>query len=206
MALEIIGAGFGRPGTESMKRALEMLGYGPCYHMHEVMPYKDRYASWISLFNGESVPDWDDTFSGYRATVDWPGAHFWRELADHYPEAKIILTVRSSESWYASMDRTILPIMRDPEETKLGKVIGLRLFGDRVHDRNAIIDVYEQHTAKVQGAFGPDRLLTYELASGWAPLCQFLNVPMPDDPFPRGNDPDQFQDTLNTLTSAREDK
>lgn len=206
MALEIIGAGFGRTGTESMKRALEMLGYGPCYHMHEVLSHKDRYAIWMSLCSTDAVPNWDDTFNGYRATVDWPGAHFWRELADHYPEAKIILTVRSSASWYASMDKTILPIMRGSDETKLAKAIGLSLFGNRIHDQDAIIDVYEQHIAEVQSSFGPDRLLTYELGSGWEPLCRFLNVSVPDTPFPRGNDPDLFHDSLNTLTAAREDK
>ena len=204
MALEIIGAGFGRTGTESMKRALEILGYGPCYHMHEVMPHKERYASWISLYNGGPIPDWDKIFSGYRATVDWPAAHFWRELADCYPVAKIILTVRSSESWYASMENTILPIMRDPDETRLGRAIGLRIFGGQMREREAIIEVYERHTAEVQAAFGPDRLLTYELASGWEPLCRFLDVPVPASPFPRGNDADQFDETLNTLTIARE--
>ena len=36
MGLEIVGAGFGRTGTLSMKTALEQLGFGPCHHMIEV--------------------------------------------------------------------------------------------------------------------------------------------------------------------------
>lgn len=39
MAYQIIGAGFGRTGTASLKLALEQLGFGPCYHMTEVIEH-----------------------------------------------------------------------------------------------------------------------------------------------------------------------
>jgi hypothetical protein len=118
MALDIIGAGFGRTGTESMKSALEMLGYGPCYHMYEVIPHKERFETWQGIYDGNIEPDWDAVFDGFKATVDWPAAHYWRELAAHFPEAKILLTYRDAESWYASMEKTILTLLRNPEKTE----------------------------------------------------------------------------------------
>ncbi len=93
MTLSVIGLGFGRTGTESLKKALEILGCGPCYHMFEVLPHQDRVDEWVSLVQGKT-PDWDKTFAGYHASADWPGAFFWRELATHYADAKFVLTTR----------------------------------------------------------------------------------------------------------------
>jgi hypothetical protein len=204
MALDIIGAGFGRTGTESMKRALEMLGFGPCYHMYEVAPHPGRYEHWLSVFDDGADPKWDETFAGYRATVDWPGAHYWRELSDHYPEAKILLTVRSAESWYASMEKTILTFMRDPENHPgMARALCNNAFGGNPHDKDHLIATYERNIAEVQGSFGPDRLLTYELGSGWEPLCDFLGVPVPEEAYPRGNATEEFHRRDKELGEAR---
>ena len=110
MALSVIGAGFGRTGTESMKLALEALGLGPCHHMKEGLPNPEQISLWRAVARGEPA-DWDQIFEGYRSAVDWPAAHYWRELAAHYPDAKVVLTVRSPESWYASMENTILKVI-----------------------------------------------------------------------------------------------
>src|ERR1700712_5108190 len=99
MALKVIGSGFGRTGTLSLKLALEQLGLGPCYHMVEVVKAPAAAADWEAAADGQPV-DWDRVFQGYRATVDWPAATFWRELAHAYPEAKVILSLRDPESWY----------------------------------------------------------------------------------------------------------
>src|ERR1700755_877814 len=101
MPLSVIGAGFGRTGTLSLKLALEQLGFGPCYHMVEVFKTPKAPGYWEAAADGRPV-DWDQVFEGYRATVDWPSATFWRELAEAYPEAKVILTLRDPESWFAS--------------------------------------------------------------------------------------------------------
>jgi hypothetical protein len=106
MALEVIGAGFGRTGTMSMKSALEIIGFGPCHHMMEVTSNDAQRDIWRAIAAGET-PDWEQAFAGYRSTVDWPGAYFWRELAARYPAAKIILTVRDPESWFESATNTI---------------------------------------------------------------------------------------------------
>ena len=204
MGLEIIGAGFGRTGTESMKRALEMLGYGPCYHMYEVIPHKERYETWQAVYDGRVKPDWDALFEGFRATVDWPGARYWRELAEYYPDARILLTYRDPESWYASMEKTILTLMRNPKVAD-GMAPRLRqhVFAGEVDDKDHVISVYERNVREVQAAFEPDRLLTYHLGSGWEPLCSFLNVDVPAEPFPRGNDPASFHAKDRELGSKR---
>lgn len=193
MGLKVIGAGFGRTGTESMKRALEILGFGPCYHMYEVLPHEDRVALWRKITAEEIKPDWNEVFADYNATVDWPGAFYWRELAAHYPEAKILLTVRSSDSWYASMDKTILKILRETtDEASLGAYIGRSVFGEKLYDRDHIIATYERNIADAKAAFPADRLLTYELGSGWPPLCAFLGCDIPGVPYPSGNEEDEF--------------
>ena len=193
MGLKVIGAGFGRTGTESLKRALEILGFGPCHHMYEVLPNAALYEAWIEVLHGRAEPDWDRLFDGFNSTVDWPSAHYWRELAAHYPEARIVLSVRSPESWYDSMDRTILPRLRAPEEPH-GMAAALRevVFGGNVDDRDHVIGLYLRQIDQVQAAFGPDRLLTYDLGAGWEPLCAFLGCAVPDVPYPRGNTTEVF--------------
>ena len=114
MTLKVIGVGFGRTGTLSLKLALDELGAGPCYHMVETIEHPEHDAMWLSLARGESS-DWRPILDGYASTVDWPGLMIWKELAAADPEAKIILTVRDSDAWYASASATIFARMREFE-------------------------------------------------------------------------------------------
>lgn len=182
-----------------MKKALEMLGYDPCYHMFEVVDRPERKALWLQAAKG-ILPDWDATFEDYQATVDWPAAYFWRELSAHFPDAKILLTVRSSQSWYASMNKTILASLRSGKYPDgLGtKLVGERVFGGRFEeqDKAHVIDTYEQNIAKVQASFDATRLLTYELGSGWEPLCAFLGCDIPKAPYPSSNATAAFRERM----------
>jgi hypothetical protein len=192
LALEVIGAGFGRTGTESMKTALEILGLGPCHHMLEVLPDPQQVALWRAAAQGD-LPDWDEAFSGYRSALDWPSTYFWRETSAYYPDAKILLTVRSADSWYESMEKTIFKVIgssSDPASLGL-KLINEGVFGGRL-DREHAIAVYERNIAEVQAAFPPGRLLTYHLGDGWERLCRFLDRPVPEVPFPRTNSAAEF--------------
>ena len=203
MALSVIGAGFGRTGTDSLKNALEILGLGPCYHMFEVLPHQDRVDMWKASTQGQ-IPDWDQVFAGYNATVDWPGAHYWRELAEHYPDAKIILSVRDADKWFDSMSSTIMPVLRTGEPDSLGTMMFVRqTFEGNIDDREHVIDCYNRHNAGVQAAFGPDRLLVYHLGSGWDPLCAFLGVAVPDQPYPFGNSSEQFEGNMERANASR---
>lgn len=205
MTISVIGAGFGRTGTESMKLALERLGFGPCHHMHEVIAKPEQRRLWRAIAAG-GEPSWDEVFAGYRAAVDWPSAFFWRELSAHYPNAKILLTLRSAESWYASMEKTIFKVLgASTDRDSVGvKLIAERVFGGRLNDRDYAISLFEKNTAEVQAAFGGDRLLTYHIGDGWEPLCRFLNKPVPDAPYPRTNAAEDFHTTLARLNSDTE--
>ncbi|MEP3276255.1 MAG: sulfotransferase family protein [Stappiaceae bacterium] len=198
MALSVIGAGFGRTGTDSMKTALTMLGLGPCHHMKEVIPNPEQVKMWRSIAQG-NVPDWHAVFAGYNSAVDWPSAFYWRELADFYPDAKILLTVRDVDSWHKSMENTIFKGLRaSTDEESLGlKLIANGVFGGRMEDREHAIAVYEKNIADVQSAFGPDRLLTYTIGDGWEPLCRFLGKQIPDEPYPHSNSTKDFTKILS---------
>jgi hypothetical protein len=106
VSLKVIGAGFGRTGTQSLQVALEELGFTRCYHMTEVFAHPEHAAAWSAARRGESV-DWDTLFAGYQAAVDWPPCAFYQELLDRFPDAKVILTVRDADKWYESALQTI---------------------------------------------------------------------------------------------------
>ncbi len=105
MQLEIIGAGFGRTGTLSLKHALEQLGFGPYYHMAEVGLHPQHIPLWRAATRGEPV-DWESIFGSFRSTVDWPACTFWRELLALNPQAKVLLSVRDAQAWHTSAQTT----------------------------------------------------------------------------------------------------
>ena len=188
MALNVIGAGLGRTGTLSLKFALEHLGFGPCYHMMEIMAQgQDRLPQWIQVVRG--APDWDAIFDGFASSVDYPACYFWRELADRYPDAKVILSTRDSEGWFDSVNRTIMS-PQSVENMRAGPLAEftegtvLKDFGDRVHDRAFMTDYFERWEASVIEALPPERLLVHRPGDGWEPLCAFLGVPVPAKPYP----------------------
>ncbi|MES0028821.1 sulfotransferase family protein [Mesorhizobium sp. M0040] len=195
MALYVIGAGMGRTGTYSLKLALEHLGFGPCHHMADVRANPEQKALWRAAGQGQ-LPTWDAAYAGYLSAVDWPTAHFWREVSDHYPHAKVILTVRDPEAWYDSMAQTIGLTMdaatNDPQSFGVA-VVGNTVFGGRFDNRDHAIAVYEAHNASVKSTLPPERLLTYQASEGWEPLCAFLGVQLPSEPFPRTNSTAEFR-------------
>jgi Sulfotransferase domain len=195
MPLSIVGAGLGRTGTMSLKLALEQLGLGPCYHMLEVFKNPAAPAWWEAAADGEPV-DWERIFEGYPATVDWPSATFYKELADAYPKAKVILTRRDPEAWFASTQATIFnrdytATPTNPFESMVVKVVG-DMFDRRMHDRDHVISVFERHNEEVRAVIAPERLLDYEVARGWGPLCAFLGAATPDGPMPKVNSTQDF--------------
>jgi len=204
VALTVIGAGFGRTGTLSMKFALELLGVGPCYHMLEVARNPPHVDLWNAAALGHG--QWDRIFDGYGAAVDWPSMYFWRELASHYPQAKVLLTVRSTESWINSMKATIFESLRRPVPTDdpiraarkrmIDKFVIDYSFGGNVDDLAHVAAVYERHNEEVRNAIPADRLLVYEVGQGWDPLCKFLGVPVPTAEFPKVNSTDEFRAML----------
>ncbi|MGH8218118.1 MAG: sulfotransferase family protein [Steroidobacteraceae bacterium] len=196
MPLSVIGAGLGRTGTMSLKLALETLGFAPCHHMLDLILHPEGVAPWVRAASGGAV-DWDEVFVGYRATTDWPACHFYKELTARYPRAQVILTVRDARRWYESTQATIFSdeVLKSDEDRPMSEFIRsalLPFFGGDLHDRERMVAAYERHNAEVRRAVPAERLLVYELADGWEPLCRFLGVPIPDQPFPRSNSTEDF--------------
>ena len=212
MPLKIVGAGFGRTGTLSLKNALEKIGFGPCYHMMEVFPRPEHVAMWHRLAFEHSM-DWDLLFRDFNATVDWPAARWWREMAVHFPTAKVLLSVREPEAWYKSMNDTIYQAMKRPVPDGLPEAFRLQnemvqraivkeTFDNRFEDKAHAIEVFDRHNQSVRDAIDPARLLVFDVKEGWGPLCRFLDVPVPDEPFPRLNDTASTQAMIRAMTES----
>jgi len=193
----------------SLKVALEELSFEPCYHMIELFAHPEHVELWEAAAGGKPT-DWEQLFSGYRATTDWPACSFYQELMERYPDAKVILTVRDPDRWYESTYNTIYG-MRRMISSPLFRLAGLfrpgmgraarmndRLiwedtFGGSLEDRQHAIEVFERHNEEVKRRVSVERLLVYEVREGWEPLCDFLGVEAPDEPFPHLNDTDTFR-------------
>ena len=192
MTLRVIGPGLGRTGTYSLKLALERLLGGRCHHMAEVLADPERHLPlWAPVLRGEAV-DWEEVFAGYVAQVDFPGAAFWPELSEAFPDALVVLSTRPADAWYRSAASTIFQL-DDSHGSSPFRDVWLERFGDRFDDPAAMIASYERHNAAVRAAIPPDRLLEWTVADGWEPLCDRLGVPVPDEAFPWTNTTEEFR-------------
>lgn len=205
MGIKVIGAGFGRTGTLSTKAALEQLGLGPCYHMLEVRNDPARADAWYDAAQGGPA-DWDAILEGYNSCVDWPASHFWRPLAEHYPDAKVLLTVRDEEDWWNSISKTIFTsLQRDEPTADADRIRALRMsrdliidkvFAGELNDREHAIAIYRANIEAVTQAIPAGRLLVFDVAQGWEALCDFLGLPVPDTPYPRSNSTQEFHERM----------
>ena len=209
MALKIIGAGMGRTGTASLKVALEALNIGRCYHMTEVLKNPGYTKDWIEVAEGNA--DWDKIFSGYSATVDNPGCNYWKELAAYFPEAKVILTTRDANKWFDSTNETIhsVEFARFMKNSPFGEMIQKTMWDrmeNRMQDREHMIEFFNRHSAEIIGSFPAERLLVYQVSDGWEPLCEFLDIPVPDMEFPRINSRNETKELLASLMTTSGDQ
>jgi hypothetical protein len=205
--MKVIGAGFGRTGTYSLKAALEELGFGPCYHMVEVFENPHHIPFWQAAAEGKTT-DWMDFFASYNATVDWPGCTFYEQLMRIYPDAKVLLSVRDPDRWYQSVSNTIsprstaregLPDMPDVhgQGHMTDTLIWQGTFGGHIENKEHAIAVYERHNEEVKACVPSDKLLVFDVKQGWEPLCRFLGVEVPaGKPFPHLNDTAAFRQRI----------
>jgi hypothetical protein len=210
--MKVIGAGFGRTGTMTLKAALEELGAGPCYHMIEVLwGDTSRLPLWQAAASGEAT-DWKAIFKGFESTVDWPGCTFWEPLMEVYPEAKVLLTVRDPEAWYESARNTIYASLiagqkgelkegnEEPPSPEAFQMIATLIWQGTFHgkfeDKAYAIEQFNEHNETVKRKVPPERLVVHEVKEGWKPLAQMLGVPEPEAPFPRLNDKVAFREMV----------
>lgn len=214
--MRVIGAGLPRTGTLSQKEALDLLGLGPCYHWVDVLADLDtRVGQWDRALDGEQP--WEEIFSGFGSTVDWPGGYFYRELAEAHPDAKVVLSVRDPERWEPSFRETIwnmcfgeslirlLSSARahvDPRWERYLRLVHRMFWSEQGTfasghaEPQQLMDAFVRHNEEVRRAIPADRLLVWEVTEGWGPLCEFLGVEVPDQPFPHANDRETFLDRV----------
>jgi hypothetical protein len=213
--MKVIGAGLPRTGTLSQKVGLEMLGVAPCYHMVNVLADLEQVQLWRRALQGDGP--WEEVFGGFQATVDWPGSYFYKELVEAYPDAKVLLSVRDADAWERSMRTTIWGLfysdilIRDLSSARCRVDEEWRSFIELMKEmwqRSGLIDngadttsesmkaAMERFNQEVQETVPADRLLVWSVGDGWDPLCEFLEVPAPDTPFPHLNDSKGFVDRI----------
>ncbi|MEZ4619102.1 MAG: sulfotransferase [Caldilineaceae bacterium] len=199
MTIQVIGAGLGRTGTHSLALALEILGFGPCYTIHDVKKHPAHVDVWNDAIDGKEI-DWSQLFQSYQSVVEWPAVSFLRELLSNYPQAKIILTLRDPNDWYESANSTIFdalelfiynpnpPGKNRPTLELTRRLVLDKTFSGQYRDKGFTIQIYQQHIQNVIELVPASRLLQYRIAEGWEPLCQFLGVAVPKNPFPQVNE------------------
>ena len=226
--MKLIGAGMPRTGTLTQKMALEMLGLGPTYHMVNVLADLEQAKLWERALDGEAP--WSEIFDGYASTVDWPGGYFYKELIDVYPDAKVLLSVRETEVWERSMRETVWAVRNgeslirllssaqahvNPQWAGFVKMIdgllwqGKGTFAAGHAEPQQLIETMLRHNEEVKAAVPADRLLVWSVKEGWGPLCEFLELPVPEVEFPHINDRTEFLNriidgSLAALTEWRE--
>ena len=198
--LRLVGAGLGRTGTSSLKIAFEELLGGSCHHMREVMKHRAQVPVWTEAARG-NMPEWPDFLGDYVAQVDWPGASFWPELVEAFPDALVLLSVRDLDDWYDSAAATIFGESDEDSGdddwaafSEMWREICRGRFVEDLDDRPRVIDAARAHNEAVVAAVPADRLLVWSPGDGWAPICNALEVPVPDRPFPRTNTRQEFID------------
>jgi hypothetical protein len=215
--VKVIGAGLPRTATTTQMVALEQLGFGPCYHMRNLLADLEHgLPLWEAVADG--APDWERIFGDAQSTVDWPSARYWPELMDYYPDAKILLSVRDAEAWVRSMRETVWGIFHgdsvihhvsdaravlDPLWRRYTALMRRMtwdeqtgaLAGDTDSDEGfgAVMNRYNE---SVKSMAPPERLLVWDPHEGWEPLCEFLEVKAPAEPLPRLNDTASFREGI----------
>ncbi len=222
MGIKIIGAGFPRTGTTTLKEALETLGYQKTYHFKDLMMGPDKVRFWEEL-EATGNTDFDTLFEGCQATVDFPGYPYYKTLMEKYPDAKVILTHRDLDAWHASTTKTIRPVgahtitSRPELAEKLDTNERLRntrdcfnffhntyiekQFDGQFDNKAYAQEKFKKHMEEVKAHVPANKLLVYDVKEGWEPLCKFLGVAIPSDPLPHANKGEHFGQMLEKMIS-----
>lgn len=213
MSIKIIGAGFPRTGTTTLKGALEILGYDKTYHFKDLIADPERLKYWEDL-EKKGQTDFEVLFDGFVATVDFPGYPYYKILLKKYPDAKVILTKRKFEDWYKSTQKTIWKAGPQTVPAKLVLLVKMlfnrrlrntfrcikfmratylnKQFGGNFISRENAEKVFLNHLAEVAEYVPKEQLLIYDVSEGWEPLCRFLGLDIPAEPFPHLNKKEHF--------------
>ncbi|KAI9276973.1 P-loop containing nucleoside triphosphate hydrolase protein [Phascolomyces articulosus] len=198
--LKVIGAGASRSGTTSLRAALNILGY-KTHNMDDMITENSNPKLFIEAYNHPEKPvDWSELYGDFDAGVECPTFCFVDRLVEHFPDAKVILTKREADDWYRSVLNTLCKVgiqINDDEKKehvllnhKMFKTIwldGLLMDEKTIFEQPEVAKArYKAHNKRVIETVPADRLLTLDLQDEitWDKLCNFLDKPVPSEPFP----------------------
>ena len=225
----LIGAGLPRTGTMSTRAALKIILKGNIYHMAALVAERtDHHSFWRKFRDGAAnKSEWRKILVDYRGGLDYPISFFYKELMDVYPNAKVLLTVRDPVKWYQSVKNAIYKLQCTLQSwpcTWFLSLIGRRetiqlvddmssmvpacsssrlgMFGAVAAGEATAVQFWQDHVAEVKRVVPADKLLVWEVKEGWEPLCKFLDIPVPDQMFPRVNDTEEMEQNRKTVLYA----
>jgi hypothetical protein len=213
MGLKVIGTGQPRTGTFSLKLALERLGFGPCFHMLTLIEEHPEHIKYFTAARDGKPVAWKELFDSYGSAVDVPAALYARSILEAYPDAKIIHTVRDPEAWYGSVAKTVfkasqpsplkkfLTLIKLPFSPAIQKRLPVlayagrmirELYGPNLKDKESVLKAHQRYEEETLKSLPKDKVLIFSVKDGWEPLCAFLGVPVPNEPFPKANSTEEF--------------
>lgn len=215
--MRVIGAGLPRTATTTQAIAFEMLGFGHCYHMRDLMmDFEAGLTLWEAVAEGK--PDWEAILGDAQSCCDWPTARYYKEISEHYPESKVVLSVREPEGWIRSMRDTVWaiyfgdsvmhhlceargaldPLWRRFMDLMIPMTWGPDVLGppESTFDDRAFAQSMHRWNERVKREIPADRLLVWDPREGWEPLCAFLEVAVPSEPLPNVNDAAGFKEGI----------
>ena len=176
----IFGIGLSRTGTVSLTRALGLLGVDARHYPNDAVTKDELRHGRYSL----------SILAEVQALFDIPVAPYYAQFDALYPDAKFILTTRPEESWLVSME-SHFRLYVDQNRDDFDDFVHACVYGALHFSAERFRYVKRLHEQNVRDYFSdrPDKLLVFDLFAGdsWAEICSFLELPVPDEPFPHRN-------------------
>ena len=220
--LKLIHCGLHRAGTTSVAKALDILGFGPVWHpaLNKTSD-NNKYLKWWNdnhiidkLENNEFI-DFDEWFNMIQCqtVMDAPSSLYWELFMNYYPNSKIILTIREFDGWYNS-NKFIFKVLKSNLMKLLYKFGNAPFLDWMINkyipkleeiwpildvDKNTARQKYIESIENIKSKCDADRLLIFDVKTGWKPLCEFLNVSIPKNiKFPHKNSEDSVKRKIVT--------
>lgn len=203
-----------RCGSQSMLTALERFGY-KVYSMPRVLPYYAHLNAWYYRARGQRATDVKALLGDCDAASGQPVAYFPEDILAAYPDALVIVNTREPASWhnsYLTFFHTLTKLRKilwfSPRIRAIHRLMKAMvfdgLFAGRIEDKTFAIEQLESLHARVRKLVPPDRILVFPVTAGWQPLCEFLKVPVPGEPFPYENRNEQIVKKLVGLAALKD--
>ena len=202
--MKIICAGHFKTGTKSLAKALEILGYKVWDFDSQLLHHG---KVWFDVLVNGAKPDmrslYENSEEEVDVLVDMPSAFFLEEILEAFPDVKVIHTVRDEDAWVHSMANYLratkaamaasIPAGRllSPTKREIDTTITAYMTASLgTFDPNAqtiLRKNYRLHNTHVRAVTHSDKTLVFNVKQGWRPLCEFLSVDVPEEPFPHEN-------------------